>query len=279
LPIPARDSLPMSRAIQVTAGTQNIENAMASPDGDWLYFDADRGGNSDVYRQRMAGGTMERLTTDPAADFSPTVSYDGREVAFHSMRSGNRDVFVMPSSGGEAVQVTRSLEHDYNPTWDRDGRRLVFDQQKSVERGLWIIERGTTGQWGEPTPLPLRDRAARPRWSPDGRWISYINPDGIKVFDPVTGQSRLVLALKDDAFPSTWCAWSEDSRTIYLAQSDSLGLFRIIAIPLDGGPSRTVAYADVPSRQYHRHGIAVSRGRLFFPLVERNSDVWVAEVP
>ena len=278
LPIPARDSLPMSRAVQITAGTQNIENAQVSPDGEWLYFDADRGGNSDVYRQRLAGGTMERLTTDPAADFSPTMSHDGREVAFHSMRNGNRDVFVMPSSGGEAVQLTRSPEHDYNPTWDKDGRRLVFDQQKSAERGLWTVERGATGQWGEPAPLPLRDRAARPRWSPDGRWISYINPDGIKVFDPGTEQSRLVLAFKDDAFPSTWSAWSEDSRTIYLATSDSLGLFRIIAIPLDGGPSKTVAYADVPSRQYHRHGIAVSRGRLFFPLVERNSDVWVAEV-
>ena len=279
LPIPARDSLPMSRAVQVTAGTQNIENAQVSPDGAWLYFDADRGGNSDVYRQRLTGGTMERLTTDPAADFSPTMSHDGREVAFHSMRNGNRDVFVMPSSGGEAVQLTRSPEHDYNPSWDRDGRRVVFDQQKSAERGLWIIERGATGQWGEPTPLPLQDRAARPRWSPDGRWISYINPDGIKVFDPGSGQSRLVLALKDDAFPSTWSAWSEDSRTIYLARSDSLGLFRIIAIPMDGNPPKTVAYADIPNRQYHRHGIAVSRGRLFFPLVERNADVWVAEVP
>jgi len=221
---------------------------------------------------------MERLTTDPAADFCPAVSPDGREVAFHSMRNGNRDVFVIPSSGGEAVQLTRSQEHDYNPSWDRDGRRLVFDQQKSADRGLWMAERGESGAWGDPAPLPLRERGARPRWSPDGRWISYITPEGIKVIEAGSGQSRLVTALRDDAFPSTWSAWSEDSRTIYLAKSDSLG-FRIIALPLAGGRPVTVAYADLPVRQFHRHGIAVSRGRLFFPLVERNSDVWVAEVP
>ena len=91
---------------------------------------ADRGGNSDIYRQRLAGGPTERLTTDPAADFCPAVSPDGRELAFHSLRTGNRDVFVMPASGGEAVQVTRSPEQDYNPTWAREGRRLVFDQQR-----------------------------------------------------------------------------------------------------------------------------------------------------
>ena len=131
---------------------------------------------------------------------------------------------------------------------------------------------------GRPALLPLRDRAARPRWSPDGRWIGYVAPEGIKVLEAGTDQRSPAARSRDEVFPSTWMAWSDDSRTIYLARSDSLGLFRVIAIPLDGGPDKTVAYADNPGRQFHRHGIAVSRGRLFFPLVERNSDVWVAEI-
>lgn len=49
-------------------------------------------------------------------------------------------------------------------------------------------------------------------------------------------------------------------------------------IPINGGRPTTVAWSDVPARQFHRHGIAQSQGRLYFPLIERNSDVWVAEI-
>ena len=278
LPIPVRDSIQLSRANQVTTGTQNIEGLVVSPDGEWLYYDSDRAGNSDIYRQRLSGGTAEQLTSNPAAEFAPSVSPDGREVAFHSLRTGNRDVFVMPASGGQAIQITQSPEQDYNPTWAPDGQQLVFDQQRNAERGLWVSRRAASGEWAVPVPFSMSGRAARPRWSPDGRWISYISPEGVNVVEVATNRSRLLLASRDEVCPATWSAWSDDSRTIFLARSDSLGLFRIVAIPLDGHRSTTVAYADVPSRQFHRHGIAASRGRLFFPLIERNSDVWVAEV-
>ncbi len=278
LPIPAGDSVPFSRATQITTGTQTIESLGFSPDGEWLYYDSDRAGNPDLYRMRVSGGPVEQLTDDPAADFSPAVSPDGREVAFHSLRTGNRDLFVMPASGGEATRLTDSPEQDYNPTWAPDGRRLAFDQQRNPERGLWEADRTAAGEWATPEPFPREGRAARPRWSPDGRWISFLSPEGVNVVEVASDRSRLVLSVPDDGFPSSWSAWSEDSGTIFLAHSDSLGVFRITAIPLDGRPASTVAYADVPARQFHRHGIAVSEGRLFVPLIERNSDVWVAEI-
>ena len=53
-----------------------------TPDGQWLVFDSDRGGNADIYRMRLPGGTPEQLTTDPRDDFIPRWSADGREIAF-----------------------------------------------------------------------------------------------------------------------------------------------------------------------------------------------------
>jgi eukaryotic-like serine/threonine-protein kinase len=279
IPIPTRDSIPFSRATQVTTGTQSVEGVAISLDNEWLYYDSNRAGNSDIYRQRLSDGSTEQLTNDPAADFSPAVSPDGRTLAFHSLRTGNRDIFLMPASGGEALQITRNPEQDYNPSWSPDGRQFVFDQQRNVEHGLWLTERTASGEWSTPEPFPAVGRAARPRWSPDGRWISFVAPEGVSVVEVGSNQpARLLYAWRDDVYPGSWTAWSTDSRTIFLARSDSLGLFRIVAIPLDGRRVTTVAYPDIPARQFHRHGIAASRDRLFFPLIERNSDVWVAEI-
>ena len=61
--IPSRDSVPFSSGRQVTTGTQSIEIPAVSPDGEWLYFDSDRSGSYDIWRQRVSGGTPEQVST------------------------------------------------------------------------------------------------------------------------------------------------------------------------------------------------------------------------
>ena len=133
LPVPTGDSISLAQASQVTTGVQVIETATASRDGRWLYFDSDFRGNADIWRMPLAEGAAagppEQVTSDPAAEFNPSISPDGKEVAFHSFRTGNRDIFVMPSSGGTPVQITTSPEHDFNVRWSPDGKSIVFDRQ------------------------------------------------------------------------------------------------------------------------------------------------------
>ena len=59
-----------------------------------MYYDSDLRGNADIWRVPLADGAAagppEQITSDPAAEFDPSVSPDGKEVAFHSFRTGNR---------------------------------------------------------------------------------------------------------------------------------------------------------------------------------------------
>ena len=280
LPIPLRDSVPVSQATEVTSGSQDIETAAVSPDGKWLYYDSDLKGNADIWRvplaEGAAAGPPEQLTSDPGGEFSPSVSRDGKELAFHSFRTGNRDIFVIPSSGGPAVQVTTSHEHDWNPSWSPDGQALVFDQQLNPDSSLWIARRRPDGGWETPRALPYHGPAALPRWSPDGRSIVFGGDSGPRVIDVATGRQHLLAAASTSG--AAWSAWSDDGRTVYWAESDSLQRFRIRAVPAAGGAPKTLVYADAPERQLQRYGFAESKGRFYFSLVERKADVWVAEV-
>jgi Tol biopolymer transport system component len=277
VPIPARDSVPLSQATEVTSGNQTIETATVSPDGKWLYYDSDITGNADIWRVALAGtatvGAPEQLTSDPAGDFHPSVSPDGREVAFHSFRTGNRDAFVIPASGGPAVQVTTSLQHEWNPQWSPDGRALAFDEQTRRDSNLWIVRRRPDGGWETPRALAYAGPGSLPAWSPDGRSVSFNGDSGVRVIEVGSGRQHLAM----EAGGGAWTSWSRNGRTIYCAVNDSLQRFSILAAPAAGGAPKTLVYSDAPDRQLHRYGFAVADGRFYFTLSASTADVWVAD--
>jgi TolB protein len=161
-------------------------------------------------------GPPEQITSDPAAEFDPSISPDGKEVAFHSFRTGNRDIFIVPSSGGAAVQLTTSPEQDWNPRWSPDGKSIVFDQQLTGDSTLWVAHRRPDGSWEKPQALPHKGYAALAVWSPDGRSIAFSGL-AVKVLDLNTGTER---SLTDAPSTGTWISWSPDSRWIYYTREE-----------------------------------------------------------
>jgi serine/threonine-protein kinase len=280
IPIPARDSIPLSRGRQVTTGTQSVEQADVSPDGVWLYYDTDRSGNSDIWRQRLAGGSPEQLTTHPAGDFAVRVSPDGRELAFHSTRNGvnNRDIFVMPIGGGDAVQVSTSTSDDRMPEWGGDGRTLAWNDLFTPDSAIFLARRNSDGSWGPPR------RIVRPGVGlfgqaggrhPDGR-ITAIDSAGLHLFDPETGSREFLTPATNPN--SIYSAWSADGRVLYFTDFRPTGELFIRALTYPGRTLRTLAYADNPQTQAYRFGLAVWADKIYVPLVESRSDVWVADI-
>ncbi len=275
--IPARDSVPFSQARQVTSGTQNIEWAVVSPDGKWLYYDSDRSGNFDIWRLPLAGGPPEQLTTDPADDFAPTVSPDGLEVAFHSVRNGvnNREIFVMPAGGGPAVQVSTGPGDDRLPRWSPDGRWLDWTDPVS-DSGIVVAERTPAGGWS--TPRRYLGHTDGP-WAPDGR-VPLADSVGLYLLDPKSGQRTRMLPAGDGSIVTFGePVFSPDMRTVYAPSVDATGRFVIRAFPVgrDWRP-RTLVYADNPLAQEYRFGLALNHGRFYVPVLEPKLDVWVAEI-
>jgi dipeptidyl aminopeptidase/acylaminoacyl peptidase len=89
-----------------------LSSPQVSPDGEWVVFvlrgtdlEADRG-RTDLWRVRLDGTGLERLTTDEAADGSPRWAPDGESLFFLSSRSGSSQVWRLPLGGGEAVRAT-----------------------------------------------------------------------------------------------------------------------------------------------------------------------------
>ena len=277
--LPISGSLPVktSGATRITNTNESIEVFTVSADARWLLYDSDLSGNSDIFRRPIAGGEAEQLTSDPADDFAPALSPDGKEVAFHSWRSGSRDIFVMRLDGGGVQQVTHSPRQEANADWSPDGRSLVYDNL-AAGGGIWIVRRDASGRWGEPTLR--RAGGFLPVWSPDGRWIAIrhaLGGRGLTLIPSTPGPERI---LTDEssagARPIEAAGWGDDG-LIYYQTRDVRGRTVVWALAPTGGKPRQVVQFE-PELNPSTRTMVIRRGRLYFYVQERESDIWAMEV-
>ena len=73
-------------AIRLTTGVGIQSDPHFSPDGKWVAFTGDYGGNPDVYVVSADGGVPKRLTYHPDPDTVVGWTPDGRSVLFASSR-------------------------------------------------------------------------------------------------------------------------------------------------------------------------------------------------
>ena len=131
-----------------------------SPDGRWLAFSGEYGGNTDVYVVPSGGGEPRRLTWHPGTDRVTGWTADGARVVFASGRDGapvsyERFWTVSPEGGlPEPIALPRGTLGEFSP----DGARFAYQPIQLVDQE-WRNYRG-----GQMRPIWLVDTAD---WSLD----------------------------------------------------------------------------------------------------------------
>ena len=286
MPIPATGPVDLSSAEPVTSSNQVVESIRVSGDGKVLVFDTTLHLNAEIARVPIGGGTIERLTTDPADDFAPDLSPDGRTLAYHSWRTGTRDIFIQPIEGGRAEQLTNTPAQESYPRWSPDGQAIAFINQKEfyreVQHGdLLIVRRQPDGRWG--APIVVAKNVSR-----EGTWLrrngvdrlAYARMGGVVLIAPDTGETEtLFTSVEGTADPNAWgIAASASGNTLYFKSADADGRTTFWSLPTSGGKPRLLVRLPDPNRQSMRPDFAVSGGRFFFTIEDRQADIWIAQV-
>ncbi len=175
---------------KLVPGTEIDYNASFSHDGRWVVFTSDRGGSADIYRVRVDGRDLERLTDSPAFDDQAALSPDNRSLAFVSTRGGgSTDIYILDLESREIRNLTDAPGGDFRPTWSPDGRTIAFSSDRGTgfphqdfpgPAGKWehvqaasvyVIDADGTGLHRLTTAPEMM--AGSPKWSADGGAIVF----------------------------------------------------------------------------------------------------------
>ncbi len=141
-------------ARRLTSFQGATENPKISPDGKWVAFSGEYGGNVDVYVVSIDGGEPKRLTWNSAPDEVQGWTPDGKSVLFSSTRETNGPTaapkfYTVPMIGG--VEELLPLNRAYQGKISADGKKIAYrmnnswDEERRNYRGgqnrpIWIAD-------------------------------------------------------------------------------------------------------------------------------------------
>ncbi len=136
---------------------------------------------ADLFIVDIATGASTRLTTSVRTEFvmAPVWSPDSKRIAYVTIRKGQEAIYVRPANGeGSEEMLFRNPGAFMNLTdWSLDGRFLTYAISDLKGGALFTLPLDG-GADRKPTEVFKTDlRVFGPRFSPDGRFLSYIQLD------------------------------------------------------------------------------------------------------
>src|SRR5262249_44097938 len=149
-----------------------------SPDGTWLVFTSDYGGNErrDLFRVPAEGGAVEKLTDTKLSESEPRISPDGKRLAFLADPDADFDfqLHVMDLDTKKVTRLTKEAVKVEAPLWSPDGKTIAVTRSGDDQKGDLLLIDAATGAKTVVAP-PVKDGILWPRaFAPDGKSLLVV---------------------------------------------------------------------------------------------------------
>lgn len=190
----------MERVVTDTPGS-NFGAAFA-PDNRHLALVMCFLGNPEIFVTDLATNSAGCITESIGVPSSPAWSPDGGRLAFSSDEGGGPQLYIADfgseKSGGGVERWPTGYRFVTDPAWSPDGDQIAFTARAG---GGWLVA-------VKPHPSgPVRviQRGARhPSWSPNGRYLIYVQNGDLHRHDMVTGVRKTLVSNFGDISEPRW---------------------------------------------------------------------------
>ena len=205
----------------------------------------------------------------------PALSGDGKWLAFASPGEGGTrpDIWLKRMPKGAARRVTGGEGVNDEPALSPEGRWLAFHSTRRPA-GIYLEPASESGAAAH--LLVAGGRA--PRFSPNGKWIAYLDIGGgggdptaynMSMLYRVPAQGGTPVRLARNASSVQGAAWSADSRSVLFLTVGEQGELRLWSAPLDGAPAELIPeFNDPVYTHVYASACAVTGNRFLYTVFE-----------
>ncbi len=267
------------------SSTAADRNPSWSPDGKWISWFSDAGGEYKLILASQDGSTKREIAlAEPSYYYTPQWSPDAKRILFHDT---HLRVWVVDVASGKATHVDTDQymmpDRSLNPRFSPDGRWIAYSRRlPSMFRAIFAynVETGTKHQLTDglaDATSPAWDASGKYLWflastnfGPNSGWLdmsSYDHPPTRALYLTVLkkGEPSPLLPESDEErdaaaaapVPSPGPIRADTARTAVAAAnttSDSMRTSRAtrptVAIDFDGLAQRTIAVPGIAQREY-----------------------------
>jgi formylglycine-generating enzyme required for sulfatase activity/Tol biopolymer transport system component len=228
--------------LRLTENNANDGQPHISPDGQWVAFSTNEGGDRDEYKICIASAIIPNsewrcLTDNKTDDRYPSWSPDGTQLAFASDRDGDWDIYRISVQGGDAIQLTDDPSLDRFPNWSPDGSYIVFASYRNGNEDIFRMD------FIDGNNLAMIDNNAAYDWSPsispDGNFLLFTssrdsgNAYQTEIYVKNLKSGKVMRLTNNDASDPV-AFWSSDGRQIYFISTLHDGILDIWVMNADG---------------------------------------------
>jgi dipeptidyl aminopeptidase/acylaminoacyl peptidase len=179
-------------------------------------------------------------------------------------------IYLFDLNAKSLDRLTKGMADESSPSWSPDGTRLAFmsnraaDPDREPSAQLFVTDAKPGAAEQALSPATSRGGRSKPEWSPDGKWIAFLEGDEKKY--GAYGMEHLTIVPADGSVPPKRVAssealdrgisqprWGDDGQNIYAIVTDDMSAYGA-RIPVGGGSA--VPITDRPIVLGPRHSAA-----------------------